>query len=212
MKRRVIAVLLSAAAMACTREAHAPAAGVEPTPAPRAAATEEGARFEIEDKAGARAFLIKSKPDGFKAYDAADQELGKAKVESDRVKVKDSGDHEVLKIKRKERGVEIEDGAGQRLFRILPDGTDWKMEDAGGTVVLKLKAKENGYEARDAAGATLAKIKARDGKVVFETESGDRLGQVKGTTAALPAAWLALDRFKPLERAGLFAYFTSVHK
>jgi hypothetical protein len=206
----LIAVVFPLAA--CTPEAHAPATPREAESAVATAAAADPGKVKLEDATGALKMTIKPKDDGFKAYDPQDREIGKAKVEADRVKLKDAQDREILKIKRKDVGIEIEDGAGQRLYRLKPDGADWKLDDAAGNLVMKLKAKDNGYEARDAKGVTLAKVKVREGKVVFETEAGDRLGQLDGAREPLPAAWLALERFTPLERMALYAYFMRVHK
>jgi hypothetical protein len=197
----------------CAREeattTAAPEAARPAATTPAAPAAEAG-NLKLEDRSGVATFTVKPKDDGFKGYDAQGQELGKAKVEADRVKLKDAADRELWKVKKKEDGAEVEDASGQRLYRLKSDGTDWKMEDGAGALVLKLKKKPNGYEARDAQGRTLAKVKVREGKVVFETEEGERLGQLDGGTDALASAWFALERFSPLERMALYAYFAKV--
>ena len=142
-----------------------------------------------------------------------DQPLGEIKIESDRVKLRDAGGVERWKVKRKDYGAEIEDGGGQRLFRIRKSGTDeWKLEDASKTVLARVKPKDTGYEVRDAAGATIAKVKRRQGRLVFESEAGARLGELAGTDDARAGLWFALPRFSPLERAALWAFFANVLK
>jgi hypothetical protein len=115
-------------------------------------------------------------------------------------------------VKRKESGAEIENASGARLFRIRRDGEGWKVEDAAGTLVAKAKAKPDGFELRDPEGATIAKAKRREGKVVLETEAGDRLSEVDGITEPLAGVWFALDRFSLPERAAVAVYFLRVHR
>ena len=79
-------------------------------------------------------------------------------------------------------------------------------------MIARAKPKDAGFELRDAGGATIAKVKPRDGRVVFESESGARLRELSGSADALAATWLALDRFSLAERGALWAYFARVHK
>lgn len=142
-----------------------------------------------------------------------DQPLGDISIESDRVKLRDAGGVERWKVKRKDYGAEIEDGGGERLFRIRKSGSDeWRLEDAAKNVVARVKPKDTGYEIRDAGGATIAKVKRRDGRLVFESESGVRQGELTGTDDARAGLWFGVPRFSPAERTALWAFFANVLK
>jgi hypothetical protein len=192
--------------------APAPLSELPPRTSPAAASSD---RMRWKD-AGERILLeIGAKSEGeYRIYDPDDAPLGEIRVQEDRVKLKDAQDVEVRKVKRKQDGgAEIEDAAGERLFRIEldPDGT-YKLRDAADVTLVKAKPKDDGYEVRDAAGATLAKVKVRVGKLSFETEAGQDLGELKGVTDARAGMWLAAEPLSLPERAALVVYFLEVER
>jgi hypothetical protein len=208
-----LALLLSFAVLA-------PACSSETTSVPRSAEADarpgvssDAARLKFEDAAGGVLLKLKPNDGGYRFTDGADANLGEAKVEDDRVKLKDAADIEIRKVKRKERGAEIENAAGGRLFRIKEgDAGEWKLVDASDSTLVKCKLKQNGYEVRDSSGRTLAKVKTREGRLAFETEAGERLSVLKGTTDARAGMWLAAEPLTLLERAALVVYFREVHR
>lgn len=199
---------------ACTQDTRTsmPERPAPPVPvATTTQATAAGDELRYQDAAGRTLLTMRPQADGYKFYDAGEQVFGEVKVQADRVKLKDSQGIERFKIKRKDYGAEIEDANGQRLFKIKgSSGGEWKVEDAADITLFKCKPKETGYEVRDASGATVAKVKAREGKLVFETEAGERIAELKGGASAQAGLWLAIARFSLPERGALCAYFTRV--
>lgn len=178
---------------------------------PPAAATDE--RLRYEDAAGRTLLKIKRKESAYRLVQGEDTPLGEIKVQDDRVKLKDAADIEIRKIKQKPDGAEMEDATGHRLYRIKPgDAGDWKIVGPGDDTLVKCKAKDNGYEVRNASGSTLAKVKVRDGRLVFETEAGQRIAVLKGITDARAGMWMAAEPLTLAERAALVVYFTEVQR
>jgi hypothetical protein len=183
----------------------------------RAASPPDGAddRLRYEDASGRTLLKIKARDGGrFRLLDGADRVIGEVKVAEGRVKLKDAADVEIRKIKRKPDGaIEIEDAGGQRLYRLKAgDAGEWKIVTAGDVTVVKCEPKENGYEVRDAAGRTLARVKERDGRLAFESETGDRRAVLKGTSDARHGMWLAAEPLTLGERAALVLYFREIQK
>lgn len=155
---------------------------------------------------------LKPRDDGYTIHDGQDHKIGTVRVAGDRVKLKDENDVELWKVKRKESGdAEVEDGNGQQLYKAKRDDDGvWKLKDPAGTSLFKMKPKPDGFEVRNPAGDTVAKVKTRDGRLAFETESGERLAVAKGITDAHAGMWLAVDTLTPRERAALVVYFLRV--
>jgi hypothetical protein len=198
------------------------AAEQEPAPLPEATipATTKAANdpassagTTIRWRAADESVLLELKPKdrGFKLYGPDDVPLGKVKVSEDRVKLEDTSDTEIRKVKRKDRGIEIEDADGNRLYRIKQDedGT-FKLRNPAEETLAKLKPKDDGYEVRDATGATWAKVKAREGKLVFKSEEGETLSELKRVTDPRAGMWLAVETLTLPERASLVVYFLEV--
>jgi hypothetical protein len=156
---------------------------------------------------------LKPKGDDYKVYDGQDAVLGKVKITSDRVKLKGPEGAEQWKVKRKQDGAEVEDGAGKRLYRVkASEAGGWKLEDGDGNKLFKFKKKDDGFEVRRADGTTVAKVKERTGKLVFRTEDGQDLFELKGMTRAEAGMWWALDSFSCAERAALGLFFLKVYR
>jgi hypothetical protein len=208
----------------CTPDAGAPkgeegeksAAPARQAAASEAAEEETGTSGKISFKSvrdGRVELLCKLKPKGddYKVYDSQDAVLGKVKIGADRVKLKDAGGDEKWKVKRKPDGAEVEDGAGKRLYRIkAAEQGGWKLKDEGDQTLFKFKKKDDGFEVRRADGATVAKVKERKGKLVFRSEAGQDLFELKGMTRADAGMWWALDSFSCAERAALSLFFLKV--
>jgi hypothetical protein len=210
-----LAALVALSALACSSESAPPQPPAQAVSAkaaaPAAASAGDEPRLKFEDASGKELLKLKAREGGYRIHDGADASLGEVKVQADRVKLKDASDVEIRKVKRKERGAEIEDAAGTRLYRIKEgDPGEWKLTDARDATLVKCKPKETGYEVRDAAGRTLAKVKVREGRLAFETEGGERLHVLKGTTDARAGMWLAAEPLTLLERAALVVYFSDV--
>lgn len=194
-----------------TRHVAAAAAFAVALAAPAAAPAQ--APVTLNDAAGKPVARTETRGERIAVRSGTDQPLGEITIESDRVKLRDAGGVERWKVKRKDYGAEIEDGGGQRLYRIRKRGTDeWELEDAAKARFARVKPKDNGYEIRDAGGVTIAKVKRREGRLVFESESGGRQGELTGTDDARAGLWFAVPRFSPSERAALWAFFAHVLK
>jgi archaeosine-15-forming tRNA-guanine transglycosylase len=170
--------------------------------------------LRYKDAAGKTLISLRATDKGFRLSDAADQAMGSVKVAEDRVKLKDASDVETRKVKKKPNGAEIEDAAGARLYRLRVerDGAWALVDGAKDALLLTVRAKEGGFEMRKADGHTMAKAKPRDGQVVFETEAGQRLAVLEGTTDARVAVWMAAEPLSLAERAALVAYFQEVQR
>ena len=156
---------------------------------------------------------LKPGPKGYKVFDGSGALVAKLRVKDDRVKIKGPDDTEQAKLKLKSEGAELEDAAGRRLYRIKPDaGGHWKLRDADGQTLAKFKLKADGFEVRDSAGETLAKVKSREERLAFETEAGERLSVLKGTSDARAGMWLALERLPLAQRAALLVFFLEVYR
>ncbi|MFN7951691.1 MAG: hypothetical protein U0610_08180 [bacterium] len=179
----------------------------------RAAAAEaaNATKFRYLDRSGQPALTLEVREGAVDVSDGKGVRVGTIKLGDDRVKFRDASDVERLKVKRKENGAEIEDGAGTRLYRVkLKDEGKIEIEDASGRTVAKAKPKESGFEVRRESGDTIAKVKIRPGKLVFETEGGERIGDLDGASDARAGVWLAVDQLPIPERAALWAYFAKV--
>lgn len=167
----------------------------------------------VKDDPGELLCKLKPKGDDYKVYDGQDTVLGKVKIRADRVTLKGPEGGEKWKVKHKQYGAEVEDGAGNRLYRIkaVQDG-GWKLKDKDDNTLFKLKKKDDGFEVRRADGATVAKVKERKGKLVFRTEAGQDLFELKGMTGAAAGIWWALDSFSCAERAALSLFFLEVYR
>jgi hypothetical protein len=206
MHRILIATLLLAGT-ACSQANESGAAA----PPPSTARPAVGADLRYKSASGEVLLRLEPRDGGFKLEDGTGRLLGKVKVSEDRVKLKDAADVETAKVKRKPDGAEIEDASGQRLFRIQSKGDgDWKLEDGSGVLVARCKSKENGFEVRKADGSTLAKVKVREGKLVFDAEDGTRLASLDGTTDPRAGMWLAVDALPLPQRGALFVFFQGV--
>lgn len=211
--QRAIVSLVILGLVGCTSGGDKRESGPSPRPATSVGAQGEAGRLQYKDAAGNVLLNLRPKDEGFKLQDGLDQALGSLKVSNDRVKLRDARDVERWKVKRKDYGAEVEDAAGARLFKVKQnDDGDLKLIDATDTLIAKSRKKDDGsYELRDPAGVTIAKVKPRDGKVVFETEQGERQAQLEGVTDARAAQWLALERFALAERAALTVFFLKVN-
>ncbi len=174
-------------------------------------ATETATQLRYLDRSGQPALALAVREGAVDVSDGKGAALGTIKLAEDRVKFRDSSDVELLKVKRKADGAEVEDGAGNRLYRVkIKAEGKLELEDAKGRTVAKAKSKDSGFEVRRESGDTLAKVKIRPGKIVFETEGGERIGDLEGASDARAALWLAVDRLSVTERAALWAFFAKV--
>ena len=57
-------------------------------------------------------------------------------------------------------------------------------DDEGVRTAVAWALEADGFEVRNPSGDTIAKVKVREGRLAFETESGDRLAVAKGVTDA----------------------------
>ena len=174
-------------------------------------AAETAAQLRYLDRGGQPALVLKVREGAVDVSDGKGTALGTIKLGDDRVKFRDASDVERLKVKRKDNGSEIEDGSGNRLYRVkAKDEGKLELEDAKGRTVAKVKPKESGFEVRRESGDTVAKVKIRPGKIVFETEGGERIGDLEGASDARAALWLAVDQLSVPERAALWAFYAKV--
>jgi hypothetical protein len=171
-------------------------------------------RMRYEDASGNTLLKLKPKESGYRLLDGADKVVGEVKVAQDRVKLKDANDVEIRKVKRKSDGaVEIEDAAGQPVYKIKRgEAGGWKIVSATDVTIVQCQPNENGFEMRDGAGKTLAKVKEREGHLAYETETGEKRAELKGTTDARAGMWMAAEPLTLAERAALVVYFREVHK
>lgn len=129
---------------------------------------------------------------------------------AEEVRVTDAAGRVLVRIETERPAFRLRDGAGAALGEVRIDADRVKLRDAGGVERWKIKRKDYGAEVESGAGERLYRLRRHGEEWRVEDAKKAVVARVRAGDGA--RAWLALERFSPVERAALWAYFTTIER
>jgi hypothetical protein len=127
---------------------------------------------------------------------------------ADEVRVTDAAGRVLVRMETQRPAFRLRDGGGAALGEVRIDDDRVKLRDAGGVERWKIKRKEYGAEIESGTGQHLYRLRRHGQDWRVEDAASAVVVRVKARDGA--RAWLVLEHFSPVERAALWAYFSTV--
>lgn len=165
-----------------------------------------GAKLKFKDGDDRERFSLKSKDDGAKLVDGADQEVARYKWKGGELKVSGPDDTVLAYVTGGPDAYQVKDAARSAVrYTFAREGAGWKLTDAQGAVLYTVAPDGGGASVKGASGAEAIHVKVRDGKLSLRDPSGKTVLATKQPVSPEAAACLGFDSLDlPLRMALLF--------
>jgi len=199
MKQTVFAcvILLLLVVMGCKSSSPKPIAS--PPASPATAAVQIGS-FAITDSSK-KPFLTVVDANGQCKVTAPSGD-GTLKYGDGKVTISDTKGQIVGIVKRDGEAYKLENATGAKVVKLSRKDGGFRLKDPAGNTLLKIKPRANGFKIDDGAGKGVAKGKIKGNVLVLESEKGERLFEISGTTAIITGIVLA-KQLSALQQAAL---------